>query len=64
MTAAMIAQLLIAFGPSAIQLIQQLNALWNKPSLTTDEVNQLCQVALTPAFQGLKVGSTGIPVNP
>lgn len=53
----MIAQLLIAFGPSAVALIQQLNALWNKPALTTDEVNSLCAVALTPALQGLKPGT-------
>lgn len=45
MTAAMITQLLIAFGPSAIGLIQQLIALWDKPSLTKDEVLSICAVA-------------------
>lgn len=38
MTAAMIAQLVIALGPSALQLIEDLVNLWNKPSLTTEEV--------------------------
>lgn len=44
MTAAVITQLLLAFGPSAIGLIQQLVAVWNKPSLTVDEVNSICSV--------------------
>jgi C4-dicarboxylate transporter len=38
MTAALIAQLLVAFGPEAIQLIQELIAVWNKPSLSQSEV--------------------------
>jgi hypothetical protein len=42
MSAAVIAQLLIAFGPPAIQMIQQLVALWNKPALTPDEVMAFC----------------------
>lgn len=41
----MIAQLIIAFGPSAINLIQELIAVWDKPSLTTDEVLRICAVA-------------------
>lgn len=45
MTAAMIAQLLIAFGPQAIELIQKLVELWSRPSLTVDEVNSICAIA-------------------
>lgn len=45
MTPLMITQLLIAFGPSAIGLIQQLISVWSKPSLTTDEVMAICAVA-------------------
>ncbi len=41
MPAPVIAQLLITFGPAAIQLIQQLVAVWNKPTLTPDEVNAI-----------------------
>jgi hypothetical protein len=45
MTAAMIASLLIQFGPPAIQLIQQLVAVWNTPSLSVDQVNTICVTA-------------------
>ncbi len=45
MSAALIAQLIIAMGPSAIQLIQDLIAVWNKPSLTPDEVKTICDRA-------------------
>lgn len=41
----MITTLLIQFGPAAITLIQQLVAVWDKPSLTLDEVNALCATA-------------------
>lgn len=41
MNAATIAQLLIAFGPQAIQLIQQLIGVWNKPTLTPEEVSAI-----------------------
>lgn len=40
MTGAMIAQLVLQFGPSAIDLIQKLVAVWNK-ELTVEEVNQV-----------------------
>lgn len=39
MPAAVIAQLLITFGPQAISLIQELIKVWNQPSLTPDQVN-------------------------
>lgn len=41
----MVAQLLITYGPGAVDLIQKLVALWDKPSLTIDEINTLCSVA-------------------
>jgi hypothetical protein len=44
MTGAVIAQLIIAFGPSAIQLIQELVQIWNK-ELTPDEVVAFCNKA-------------------
>lgn len=37
MTGAMIAQLIIALGPSALKLAEDLAAVWNK-ELTVDEV--------------------------
>lgn len=49
MPAPIIAQLLIAYGPAAIQLIQTLAAVWTKPALTIDEVNTICAVASTSA---------------
>jgi hypothetical protein len=45
MNAAMIAQLLIQFGPGAISLIQQLISIWEKPALTIEEVTKICAVA-------------------
>lgn len=47
MSAALIAQLIVTLGPSAIQLIEKLVAVWNKPTLTTEEVLELCKVAQT-----------------
>jgi hypothetical protein len=38
MTPQLIAQLLAAFGPPAIQLIRDLIAVWEKPALSKDEV--------------------------
>lgn len=45
MTAAMITQLLIAFGPSAIGLIENLVQVWDKPSLTVQEVLAITAIA-------------------
>ena len=45
MTAAMIAQLVIALGPAALQLVQSLVQVWSKPTLTVDEVMALCASA-------------------
>lgn len=45
MSAALIAQLIIALGPVALDLIPKLIAIWNKPSLTPEEVTELCSVA-------------------
>ncbi len=42
----MIAQLVIALGPPALTLIQDLVAVWEKPSLTVDEVNTICNKSL------------------
>jgi len=56
MNAAMIAQLLIAFGPSAINLIQELAAIWHKQSLTLDEVNAICAVAQKDLYDGIIPG--------
>ncbi len=45
MTAAMIAQLLVAFGPGAIGLIQDLVAVWKRAELTPEEVLGICDRA-------------------
>ena len=45
MSAALIAQLIIALGPTALKLIQDLIAVWDKPSLTVEEVTKICSVA-------------------
>ena len=44
MTGAVIAQLIIALGPTALDLIQKLVAIWQK-ELTVDEVIALCAPA-------------------
>lgn len=45
MTAALIAQLIVALGPTALDLIPKLTALWQAPSLTLDQVIALCAPA-------------------
>lgn len=45
MSAAIIAQLFIQFGPRAIDLIESLVAVWSKPTLTPEEVKAICAVA-------------------
>lgn len=47
MSAATIAQLLVIFGPQAITLIEKLATTWSKPTLTTEEVLEICKVART-----------------
>ena len=45
MSAAIIAQLVIALGPTALELIPRLAAIWHKPDLSSDEVEALCRPA-------------------
>jgi hypothetical protein len=45
MNAALIAQLIVALGPTALQLIQDLVAVWDKPALTLDEIKSICDKA-------------------
>jgi len=47
MSAAIITQLILTLGPTALELIPKLSAVWHKDSLTLDEVNQLCAVSQT-----------------
>lgn len=42
MSGALIAQLLIALGPIALELIPKLAALWGKEVLTEAEITELC----------------------
>lgn len=44
MSAAVIAQLIIALGPPAIEVIQKLIAVWSKDKLTSAEVLEICSV--------------------
>jgi hypothetical protein len=62
MPAAVIAQLLIAFGPAAISLIQQLVAVWNKPVLTADEVNAIIAPLLSKSAQDYLNAAQGTKV--
>lgn len=45
MTGATIAQLIIALGPTALDLIPKLAAVWSKRELTPGEVVALCEPA-------------------
>ena len=47
MSAALIAQLIIALGPTALTLIQDLVAVWSSKNLTVEQVNAICQKAQT-----------------
>jgi hypothetical protein len=62
MTAAMITQLLLMFGPGAIQLIEQLINLWNKPQLTVDEALAITKIAGTSYDQYIK-NAGGVPIS-
>jgi len=46
MPAAIIVQLLVTFGPAAVELIQKLFVLWSKPALTVAEFEAV--MALVP----------------
>jgi hypothetical protein len=41
MTASIIAQLIIALGPVALELIPKLQSVWTKPTLTPEEIEAL-----------------------
>lgn len=45
MSAAIVAQLIIALGPTALELIPKLAAIWNAPALTVDQITELCAPA-------------------
>jgi hypothetical protein len=45
MNAALIAQLLVTFGPSALSLVAKLRDLWAKPNLTPAEVDEILALA-------------------
>jgi hypothetical protein len=45
MPASIIAQLIIALGPTALELIPKLAAVWTKQDLSVEEVLELCKVA-------------------
>jgi len=45
MNAAVIAQLVIALGPTALELIPKLAAIWDKPNLEFTEIVELCAPA-------------------
>lgn len=51
MSAPIIAQLILAFGPAAINLIQKLTELWQKPALTVEEVNQILSTIPAKTYQ-------------
>jgi hypothetical protein len=45
MNAALIAQLIVALGPPALALIQDLISVWEKPVLTVDEIKAIVSKA-------------------
>ncbi len=45
MNAATIAQLIIVLGPTALELIPKLAAVWTRPELTAEEILALCAPA-------------------
>ena len=67
MSAALIAQLIIALGPTALKLIQELVAVWEKPTLTVDEVQGICaraQTSYDAYITAAKAAVTPVPVIP
>lgn len=45
MTAPIIAQLIIAMGPTALELIPKLASIWGKPDLSVEDVIAICAPA-------------------
>lgn len=45
MSAQLIAQLIVALGPVALEVIPRLVNVWRKPELTAAEVQEICAVA-------------------
>ena len=64
MNAALIVQLLITFGPQAIDLIEKLVALWSKPTLTVEEVLSITALARKSYDQGLAAAKAALQVAP
>jgi hypothetical protein len=64
--APIIAQLLIAYGPMAYDLIQKLAALWSKPQLTVEEFNSVMAVVprKTLAEYLAEAGAASRPTTP
>jgi hypothetical protein len=52
MTGAMIAQLLITYGPTAVNLIEQLIQTWDKP-MTVEQVHAVCALTKKTYDEGL-----------
>jgi glycyl-tRNA synthetase (class II) len=46
MSPLLIAQLVLQLGPIGLELAQKLAAVWSKPSLTPDEVMNICNPVL------------------
>jgi hypothetical protein len=64
MTAATIAQLIIALGPSALELIPKLAGIWSKPELTVDEVVDICKGARQSYDAGLAEARARLGLSP
>ena len=64
-TAAVILQLLVTFGPGAIELIQKLVATWTVASLTPAQVDAILAPLLTKSTADYlaSAGATSRPTN-
>lgn len=45
MTAQLIAQMVVALGPAALEFVQRLASVWSKDALTAEEVASICSSA-------------------
>lgn len=64
MSAAIIAQLIIALGPPAFKVIQQLVAAWNKPEMTVEEVVAFCNLSQKSYDEYIEEARKNTTVNP
>lgn len=64
MNAAILAQLLIALGPTALELAPKLASIWTQADLTIAEVTDICKAARKSYDEGLAAAKARLAGTP